>query len=99
MYVMKKRELDLVLLAESFKAIAHPDRIRILALLTAKSKINICVTELCEQLKLAQPEVSRHLAILKNKGILVFERSGSNVYYSINRTNAIFNCIENLFSK
>lgn len=96
---MKKRELDLTLLAESFKAVAHPDRIRILALLTPKNKINISVTELSDQLKLAQPEVSRHLAILKNKGILVFERNGSAVYYSINKTNVIFNCIKSLFSK
>lgn len=96
---MKKRELDLVVLSESFKAIAHPDRIRILALLAPKGKINISVTELCEQLKLVQPEVSRHLSILKNKGILVFERGGSNVYYSINRAHVIFNCLENLFNK
>lgn len=96
---MKKKELDLVLLSESLKAIAHPDRIRILDLLSRKNSIKFSVTEICDRLKLAQPEASRHLSILKNKGILVFERVGSNIYYSINRTNVVFNCIENILTK
>lgn len=94
-----KKTLDLVLLSESLKAIAHPDRIRILDLLVQDNSIKFSVTEICDRLKLTQPEASRHLSILKNKGILVFARAGSNIYYSINRTNVIFNCIENILIK
>ncbi len=93
---MKKKENDLILISESLKAMAHPDRISILTLLGQKKEIKFSVNQICDKLKLNQPEVSRHLSILKNKGILLFERVGSHVYYSLNKNNLIFTCIENL---
>ncbi len=96
---MRKKEHDLVLISESLKAMAHPDRISILLLLGQKKKIKFSVNEICNKLKLNQPEASRHLSILKNKGILLFERVGSYIYYSIDRNNLVFNCIENLLDK
>ncbi len=96
---MKSKEQDLLLISESLKALAHPNRINILTLLGQNEKVKFSVTEICDRLKLNQPETSRHLSILKNKGILVFERIGSNIYYSINRNNVVFNCIESLLKK
>ena len=89
---------NLLQVSESLKAIAHPDRISILVLLKKGSKKGISVSEICEKLERTQPEVSRHLSILKNKSILVSERSGVNVYYFINRGSVIFNCIESLIN-
>ena len=86
-------------MSESLKAIAHPDRISILTLLGKKKEIKFSVNQICDKLKLSQPEVSRHLSILKNKEILLFERSGSHIYYSLNKNNLVFNCIENLLEK
>lgn len=96
---MKKKEHDLILISESLKAMAHPDRISILTLLGQKKKIKFSVNQVCDKLKLNQPEVSRHLSILKNKRILMFERVGSHIYYSINKNNLVFSCIENLLDK
>ncbi len=88
-----------MLISESLKAMAHPDRINILSLLGQKEKVRFSVTQICDKLKLNQPEVSRHLSILKNKGVLLFEREGSNIYYSLNKDNIVFSCIEKLFDK
>jgi DNA-binding transcriptional ArsR family regulator len=41
------------------------------------------VGELAERLKMAQPVVSRHLAILRERGIVTAEREGRAVYYRI----------------
>lgn len=96
---MRKNENELMLISESLKAMAHPDRINILSLLGQKEKVRFSVTQICDKLKLNQPEVSRHLSILKNKGVLLFEREGSNIYYSLNKDNIVFSCIEKLFDK
>lgn len=93
-----EKQIDLVKLSESLKAIAHPDRIRILTLLAQKGKINFSVTEISDKLELTQPEASRHLSILKNKNVLSFERVGSNIYYSLNKDNIIYSTIKNLFN-
>lgn len=93
---MRKKEYDLVLISESLKAMAHPDRINIITLLGQRKENKFSVNQICDRLKLNQPEVSRHLSILRNKGILLFERAGSHVYYSLNKNNFVFNCIENM---
>lgn len=95
---MRKKEHDLVLISESLKAMAHPDRINILSLLRDNEN-KLSVTQICENLKLTQPEVSRHLSILKGKGILFFERVGANIYYSINKSNVVIACVEKLLKK
>lgn len=92
---MKRRPIHLVGIAEAFKAMAHPDRINILSLLGGKGN-NLSVTQICKELKLTQPEVSRHLSILKNKGIVLNERIGTSILYSINKNNVVFSCIGKL---
>lgn len=95
---MKKKQQDLVTIADTLKALAHPDRISILSLLRDKEN-KLSVTQICENLKLTQPEVSRHLSILKNKRILLFERIGVNIFYSINKNNVVFGSVEKLLKK
>lgn len=96
---MNKKERDLMLISESLKAMAHTDRLSLLILLLQKGEAEFSVTDICSKLKLNQPETSRHLSILKNKGILSYKRAGSNIYYSINKNNIAFNFIENLVQK
>lgn len=93
-----KKDQNLVLISESLKAIAHPDRISILRLLGQKDSATFSVSEIGDKLDLSQPEVSRHLSILKNKGVLIFNRVGSNIYYSINKSTVIYQCIANILS-
>lgn len=93
-----KGDPHLVLISESLKAIAHPDRISILKLLRQQKEMTFSVGDIVDKLKLSQPEVSRHLSILKNKDVVVFNRVGSSIYYSINKKSIIYNCLENVIS-
>lgn len=93
-----EKDPHLILISESLKAIAHPDRISILKLLSQQQGLTFSVGEIGNKLSLSQPEVSRHLSILKNKGVLVFSRVGSTIYYSINKKTIIYSCLENVLS-
>lgn len=60
------------------KAIADPKRLLILNEL----RDGPCsVSDLVESLGLPQPNISQHLAILRDRGVVLAERSGTNVYY------------------
>ncbi|SFW14889.1 MULTISPECIES: metalloregulator ArsR/SmtB family transcription factor [Pseudomonas] len=62
-----------------FKALADDTRTRI-ALLVAREG-ELCVCELTAALGLSQPKISRHLAQLRNAGLLSDRRQGQWVYY------------------
>lgn len=66
--------------AEFFKALGHPARIRILEYLREGEKP---AGEIMEALGLEQSNGSQHLAVLRNKNILVARREGTNVLYSV----------------
>lgn len=66
--------------ADFFKALAHPARIRILEHLRNGEK---SAGEILEALELEQSNGSQHLAVLRNKNILVARRSGTSVFYSV----------------
>lgn len=80
--------------AEMLKAIAHPIRIAIVGMLDSNKKLT--VTEIHEALAIEQAVASHHLSILKNKGVLLSERSGKNCYYSLKhqRLSQIIECID-----
>lgn len=66
-----------------FDAIANPYRRKIINLLKWKT---YNVGELTQSLSISQPSVSRHLAILKDAGIVSTKRDGTQIYYSLNLT-------------
>src|SRR5690349_11136458 len=66
--------------AEFFKALAHPARIRILECLREGEK---SAGEVLDSLGMEQSNGSQHLAVLRNKGIVVARREGANVVYSV----------------
>ncbi|SHK14468.1 ArsR/SmtB family transcription factor [Thermocrinis minervae] len=66
--------------AEFLKALAHPIRLRIVAELMESKQ---CVKNLSELIGTSQPNISQHLSILRNKGILGCKRDGSVVCYYI----------------
>jgi ubiquinone/menaquinone biosynthesis C-methylase UbiE len=61
-----------------FKTLADPTRVRILALLQREE---LAVQELMEALGMAQSRVSRHLAILREAGLVHDRRDGTFVFY------------------
>jgi DNA-binding transcriptional ArsR family regulator len=66
--------------SEVLKVLGHPVRLKIVAGLCARE----CnVKYIWECLGLPQATVSQHLALLKNKGIIVGTRDGVEVHYSV----------------
>jgi ArsR family transcriptional regulator len=65
-----------------YSVLSHPMRLRSLILI--KQFGELCVCELTHALELAQPVSSRHLAQLKEAGLLISRRQGLWIYYRIN---------------
>jgi ArsR family transcriptional regulator len=61
-----------------FKTLADPTRLRLLNLLAAGET---CVCELTDTLRVVQPKVSRHLALLKRAGLVEAHREGKWIHY------------------
>ena len=72
--------LDVRSVSRLFKALGDETRLRIVALI---SHGELCVCHLHELLALSQPNVSRHLAILRAAGILEDRRDGKWVHYRL----------------
>jgi ArsR family transcriptional regulator len=67
-------------LDELLRAAGDPTRLRILNLLREDK---VCVCDLQQVLRLPQPTVSRHLAVLRHAGLVADARSGNRVLYSL----------------
>lgn len=65
-----------------FKALG--DELRLAALLLIRDQEKLCVCELTEAFEVSQPKVSRHLATLRDAGLVETERRGQWVYYYLN---------------
>jgi ArsR family transcriptional regulator len=63
-----------------FKALADATRLRILGLLLAGE---VCVCDIHETLKIAQPKASRHLAYLRRSGLVETRREGLWIHYRL----------------
>lgn len=66
-----------------FKALADPNRLRLLSIVKAADDGESCVCDLTEPLDLGQPTVSHHLKILVEAGLLHREKRGTWAYYSL----------------
>jgi ArsR family transcriptional regulator len=65
-----------------FKALADPHRLTMLATL-ARAEDEVCVCDFTSALPLNQPTVSHHLRILRDAGLVTWERRGTWVYYRL----------------
>jgi len=66
------------------KALADETRLRLVNLFVTSGK-SLCVCEMVDALKLPQYQISKHLNILKNSGLISVQKSGTWAYHSINR--------------
>ncbi len=66
--------------AAIIKAMAHPARLLIIEELDKKER---CVGELTEMIGADTSTVSKHLAVLRNAGIVADEKNGTTVYYRL----------------
>jgi len=61
------------------KALSDPNRVKIVKMLQHKK--NMCVCEIQEVLRIAQPTVSKHLKVLENSGLVDYKKDGLWVNY------------------
>lgn len=82
--------------AEIAKALAHPTRLSILEQLIKGEPT--CVSKIEEILQKKQANVSQHLSILKNAGIIDYEEKGKLRCYFLTDKEAIRNILESLIA-
>jgi DNA-binding transcriptional ArsR family regulator len=83
-------------MARIFKVFSVEARVRIVATLRRRG---MCVTELMSQLGISQEATSQHLRVLRDAGIVWFQKRRFHVYYSLDKanTNSIHKSISALF--
>ena len=92
-YVRKrmKPEGTMQALAETFKALADPTRVKIIF---ALSQQELCVCDLAALLNVTKSTVSHQLRILRNMNLVKYRKDGKMVYYSLDDEH-----IRNLFEE
>lgn len=68
--------------ADLLKALAHPTRLQIVIELLKGTK---CVTDIQEILPASQANISQHLTVLRNAGMVNFAQDGSQRCYYVSR--------------
>ncbi|NLM44898.1 MAG: winged helix-turn-helix transcriptional regulator [Clostridiales bacterium] len=66
-----------------FKALSDPTRRKIIQMLKER---DMTAGEIAEQFDMTKPSISHHLNILKHAELVIDERKGQNIYYSLNTT-------------
>ena len=66
--------------ARALKAMSHPLRLKILCVVGSEE---VCVQDIVEAVGTTQSNISQHLAILRDKGVLQTRKDANRVYYSI----------------
>lgn len=79
-----------ILHAEFCKFMANPKRIEILFLLDEKE---LCVDEIAAAMDVRVPNISQHLAVMREKGVVEARREGTKMYYSISNPKTLQACI------
>jgi ArsR family transcriptional regulator len=74
------REQDILQASHAIKAMGHPLRLKILCLLGNQE---VSVQDIVEHVGTSQSNISQHLAILRDKGVLSTRKEANFVYYRI----------------
>ncbi len=87
---------DIERASRSMKAMAHPLRLKILCTL---GEAELSVQDIVEQVGTTQSNISQHLGILKDKGILSSRKDANRVYYRVSdaRTLRLIGMMRDVF--
>lgn len=87
---------DIERASRSLKAMSHPLRLKILCTLGAHE---VSVQDIVERVGTSQSNISQHLAILRDKGILSARKDANRVYYKMvdARTLQLISMMRNVF--
>ena len=84
--------------ARSLKAMSHPLRLKILCTL---GDAEVSVQDIVDHVGTSQSNISQHLAILRDKGILSSRKDANRVYYKVgdSRTLALIGMMREVFCR
>ncbi|MCW8882616.1 MAG: metalloregulator ArsR/SmtB family transcription factor [Sedimenticola sp.] len=77
---------DIERASRSLKAMSHPLRLKILCTLGDEE---VSVQEIVEHVGTSQSNISQHLAILRDKGILASRKDANRVYYRVSDSRTL----------
>lgn len=90
------REEDIDRASRSLKAMSHPLRLKILCTLKDKE---VSVQDIVDNVGTSQSNISQHLAILRDKGILASRKEANRVFYRVGdaRTLRLISMMQEVF--
>jgi len=93
---LSTRSEDIERASHSLKAMSHPLRLKILCVLGDNE---ISVQDIVDAVGTTQSNISQHLAILRDKGILASRKEANRVYYRVNdaRTLRLISMMQDVF--
>lgn len=74
------KDEDILQASQAIKAIGHPLRLKILCVLAENE---LSVQDIVDNVGTTQSNISQHLAILRDKGVLAARKDANRVYYRI----------------
>lgn len=83
---LMSREEDIERASRSLKAMSHPLRLKILCTLGDRE---VSVQEIVDSVGTSQSNISQHLAILRDKGILASRKDANRVFYRVGDTRTL----------
>ena len=78
---LRTEEIDYLQLAELFKVLGDPTRLRIVRLLLAKE---MCVSDIAHAMDKGQSAISHQLRVLRQARLVTFRKEGKTAWYSLN---------------
>ena len=90
------KEEDIDVASRSLKAISHPLRLKILCII---GQNEVSVLDIVEVVGTTQSNISQHLAILREKGILASRKDANRVFYRVSddRTLKLIGMMQDVF--
>ena len=79
-------QVDVQELADLFKVLGDPTRIRIVQQLLNKE---MCVTDIAESMGMGQSAISHQLRVLRQARLVTFRKEGKTVMYSLNDEHVV----------
>jgi DNA-binding transcriptional ArsR family regulator len=80
-------EADIHVASRALKAMAHPLRLKILCILGSHGEVS--VQDIVDMVGTSQSNISQHLSILRDKGILECRKDANKVFYRIAEDNIL----------
>lgn len=95
-YTLLEGDADIDRASRALKAMSHPLRLKILCTLGDQE---VSVQDIVERVGTSQSNISQHLAILRDKGILTSRKDANRVFYKVsdNRTLALIGMMREVF--